>query len=58
MKLLRCKICHGECEIVTNWRAINKKIKCTQCGFNNLEASEKKEPEVVIIRKRTALICD
>jgi hypothetical protein len=55
MKLLRCKVCRGEVEIVGNERAINKKIKCTQCGFNNLETSEKKEPEVVIIRKRPAL---
>jgi len=48
MILLRCKICDGEVNIVGNERLVNKKIQCTQCGFNNLE--EKKEP--IIIKKR------
>lgn len=52
MKLLKCKLCYGEVDIIGNQYAINKKIKCRNCGFNNLEESEKKEPEVMVIRKR------
>lgn len=52
MKLLKCKICDGEMDIVGNERAINKKVKCQQCGFNNLDAV-KKEPEVFVVRKRS-----
>lgn len=50
MKLLRCKVCSGEVDIVGNEHAVNKKIKCTKCGFNNLE--EKKKEPIVIIKKR------
>jgi hypothetical protein len=50
MKILRCKICLGEADIVGNARAINKKIKCRKCNFSN--QTEAKVPEVVIIRKR------
>lgn len=52
MKLLVCKLCGGECEFVGGEHTIQKKVKCLQCGFNNLDESEKKGPEVVIIRKR------
>lgn len=38
-------------DIVGNEYSINKKVKCRQCGFNNLDAV-KKEPEIVIIKKR------
>jgi hypothetical protein len=41
----------GEADIVGNERAINKKIKCSKCGFTN-ETPESKGPEVIIIRKR------
>ena len=51
MKLLKCKLCKGEVEIVGSEHSINKKIKCTQCGFNNLDL-DKKEPEIFIIRKK------
>ncbi len=50
MKLLKCKLCSGEVDIVGNEKVINKKIKCKKCGFTN--ESESKFPEVVIIRKR------
>lgn len=40
----------GECDIIANERLINKKIKCTKCGFTN--NIEKKQPEVVILKKR------
>lgn len=52
MKLLKCRNCNGEIDIVNNERAIIKKVRCTQCGFNN-EDQERKGPEIIIIRKRT-----
>lgn len=52
MKLLKCKLCRGECDIVSGERSIYKKIKCRQCGYTNNSESERKGPEVVIIRKR------
>lgn len=51
MKLLRCKVCSGEVEIVGNERAVLKKIKCTKCGFNNLEEEDKKP--VIIMKRRS-----
>lgn len=51
MKLLKCKLCHGEIDIIANERSINKKIKCRKCGFTNGEP-EQKFPEVFVIRKR------
>lgn len=53
MKLLKCRTCRGEIDIIGNERAINKKVKCRQCGFNNETEVEKKAPEVLIIRKRS-----
>jgi len=53
MKILKCIICGGEVDILEYNGSINKKIKCRCCGFNNLQTQKKKEPEVVIIRKRT-----
>jgi hypothetical protein len=50
MKLLKCKICLGEVDLVGNERSINRKVKCRKCGFTN--ETEQKGPEVVIIRKR------
>lgn len=52
MKLLKCKFCRGEMDIVGGERAIHKKVRCRQCGYNN-EQEERKGPEVVVIRKRT-----
>lgn len=53
MKLLRCKLCRGEMDIVGNEHAVNKKVKCRNCGYNNLdEPAEKKGPEVIIRPKR------
>lgn len=51
MKLLRCMLCRSEMDIIGNERAINKKVKCQQCGHSNNE-QDRKGPEVVIIRKR------
>ena len=51
MKLLRCIICEGEVDLLSDDRLIEKKIKCRKCGFTNDHAP--REPEVVIIRKRS-----
>jgi hypothetical protein len=51
MKLLKCKICLGEVDLVNSAdRSINRKVKCRKCGFTN--ENERTGPEVVIIRKR------
>ena len=50
MKFLKCIVCDGEVDIISPDRATNKKIKCRKCGFTN--CSERKEPEIVVIRKR------
>lgn len=52
MKLLRCKLCRGECEIIGNERTVNKKVCCLNCGYTNAEEPARKEPEVMIIRPR------
>ena len=52
MKLLKCLLCDGEVDIVGNERNINKKVRCRQCGYNNVDEPARKEPEVVIIRRR------
>lgn len=52
MKLLKCKLCKGEMDIVGGERAVNKKVKCRSCGYSNENETGYKQPEVVIIRKR------
>lgn len=52
MKLLKCRVCSGDMEIVGNERAINKKVKCLKCGFTNANEQGRKEPEVVVLKKR------
>lgn len=53
MKLLKCKLCSGEMEIIGNENAVHKKVKCLnpKCGFTN--ETKQKEPEIIIYRKRT-----
>jgi len=53
MKLLKCRVCSGEMEIVSNERAINKKVKCLKCGYTNANEPARKVPEVVILKKRS-----
>ncbi len=50
MKLLKCKICLGEVDLVGNEHSINRKVKCHKCGFSN--EVENKAPEIFVIRKR------
>lgn len=51
MKLLRCKLCRGELDIIGGERAINKKVRCRECGFNNVDVP-KKEPEIIVMKRR------
>lgn len=54
MKLLKCKICMGEVDIVGNDRSVNRKTKCRKCGHTT-EPEVKAGPEILIIRKRPVL---
>jgi hypothetical protein len=51
VKILKCKLCDGEVDIIANHRSVSKKIKCRKCKFTNLN-DKPSEPEVVIIRKK------
>lgn len=51
MKLLVCKFCSGEVDIIEQDHSINKKIKCRDCGLSNVN-QDKKEPEI-FVKKRT-----
>jgi len=53
MKLLKCKICNGEVDIVGGEYSVNKKIKCRKCKFSNLNDANK-SPEILIIKKRAS----
>jgi len=50
MKLLKCKICKGDVDLIGNGHAINRKVKCDKC--NNTERHSK-SPEVFVIRKKS-----
>lgn len=55
MRFLKCAICDGEVDIIYSDKSINKKIKCRKCGFtNSTDIKERKEPEIIIIRKRSS----
>ncbi len=53
MKLLKCKLCGGEVDIVANHRAVAKKIKCRKCNYSNLSYKDKPMPEIVVIKKNS-----
>lgn len=53
MKILKCKLCLGEVDIVGNDRTTHKKIKCRNCGYTNANSTEPRGPEVVVIRRRS-----
>lgn len=53
MKLLKCKVCGGEVEIINNDRSVNKKIKCLDCGFNNIDENTSKKIEIVVLKRRS-----
>lgn len=54
MKLLRCKVCCGEIDIIGTNKSILKRIKCKKCGFNNFkqfaENKPKKSTEVIVLK--------
>ena len=52
MKLLKCKLCYGEVDIIGNYRSVNKKIKCRKCHYTNAQEKEKLVTEVVVIKKK------
>ena len=53
MKLLMCLLCDYEVDIIGNEFGVNKKVKCLnpKCGFSN--DIEKRQPEIIIMRKRS-----
>lgn len=51
MKLLHCLLCEGELDIIGE-EGYRKIVKCKKCGFNSGETKHKKEPEVVVIRRK------
>ena len=51
MILLKCKLCSGEVDIISNDNSINKKTKCQKCGHTNGEPVQK-GPEVIVMRRR------
>ena len=51
MKLLKCKACFGEMDIIGNEFAVNKKVKCKKCKFSNENSENEKPIDVVILRK-------
>jgi DNA-directed RNA polymerase subunit RPC12/RpoP len=52
MKLLSCLLCRGEMDIIGSEHSINKKVRCQDCGYSNIDAPAKKEPEILVMRKR------
>jgi hypothetical protein len=52
MKLLKCKLCHGEVDIINNHKSVQKTVKCRKCGFTN-QKSNKKSTEVLIIKAKS-----
>ena len=55
MKLVKCRFCRGEVEIIDNGRSIKRKVKCPKCGFTNTNGAEQRSPEVFVIKKRVSL---
>lgn len=57
MKLLKCKICNGEMDLIGNERSIERKVRCHKCGFTNVnDKLAESFPEVITInRKRHSL---
>jgi len=53
MKLLKCLLCKGECEIIGSEHSIVKKIKCLKCGFSNVKDTQQVMPEIIIVRKKS-----
>jgi hypothetical protein len=56
MKLLKCKLCGEECDLIGNEHQIERKIKCYQCNYNaasnDTNTGDKNNSEVIIMRRR------
>jgi uncharacterized Zn finger protein len=55
MKLLKCKICMGEVDLIGTERSINRKTKCRSCGLTNdspKETTRTADVEVITIHRR------
>lgn len=51
MKILKCRVCDGEVDIIANHRSVSKKIKCRKCKYTN-NNEKNNQPEIVILRKK------
>jgi len=47
-------MCRGEVDIIAGEKAVNKKVKCRQCGFSNEFEQGSRATEIVVIRKNRA----
>lgn len=53
MKLLKCKLCNGETDLVGNERSVERKVKCQKCGFTNANVEKMSSgPEVIVMNRR------
>lgn len=56
MKILKCKLCSGEIDILYSDHPVLKKVKCLNCGYSNAKdvgsSPLKSKPEVEIIVAR------
>jgi len=52
MKLLKCKLCGGEVDIISGENSINKTVKCRKCGYSNEKEGLTKKTEIIVIRKK------
>jgi len=52
MKLLKCKLCLGEVDLVGDHHLIERKIQCRKCGFSNDKEKRGTGPEIITIHNR------
>lgn len=55
MKLLKCKICLGEVDLVGDHHSIERKTQCRKCGFSSTPkpvGTGPGEPEIIRIHGR------
>jgi len=49
LKILKCKVCRGEVDIIADEYSINKKIKCQDCGFTGEKLSKNNVSKTEVI---------
>jgi ribosomal protein S27E len=52
MKILKCKVCDSEVDVIGNDSSVKRKIKCSRCDKDIVETTG---PEIIIVRKRPVL---